>query len=186
MNWHVTGYSDIIWLHDSGGGWLSIGCTIRSDPQPTISIIFFADWECQIQIEQNTWFFFAGTISGNTATLRVSTDGETISATDSQSITAGWDIDRISIGGRAIWELLAHAELNHIRVFTEVLTEDEILAELSTAPFGSSWAAWELENTNLNDYSGNSRHLTGDSGTLTVGSYSPPQPNNTATICSSF
>lgn len=187
VNWHATGYADIFWLHNSVGGWQSVGCSIRSDPPPTIAIISFAEYECQVQIEQNTWFFFCGTISGNTATLRVSTDGETINATDTQSITEGWDIDRIGIGGKASWELFAHAELNHIRVFTEVLTEDEILAELtSTAPAGSPWAAWELEDTKLNDYSGNSRHLTGSSGTLTIGTPSPPQPNNTAAIGSSF
>jgi hypothetical protein len=185
VNANTPDYQVVVWLHEAGGDWLEI-VTYRSSGSGLDFILFVASG-IEVECTQGEWTFFVASISNNTASIRISTDGQTLSDAVTGSVGAGWDIDRISLGGRASWEMFAHAELHHVRVFVRVLTEDEVLAELtSTAPFGSSWAAWELEDTKLNDYSGNSRHLTGDSGTLTVGSHSPPQPNNTATICSSF
>ena len=184
VNWHVTDYQYLFWLHSSVGAWLEIVTYRRGWDQSDFIVL---SPSVEVIGAVNTWIFFVATISENTSSLRISTDGETLSEAVTGSLDAGWDIDRISVGGRASWEFFSHAEFNHVRVWANVLTEAEILAELtSTAPTGDPWAAWELEDTNLNDYSGNSRHLTGDSGTLTVGSHSPPQPNNTATICSGF
>lgn len=186
VNWHTTVYQVLFWLHNAAfDGWIEVTSTRTSDPVQ--DIIGFAVSGCEIEAEPNTWVFFAATISGDTASLRISTDGATLSDAVNGPIDTGWNIDSISVGGRDSWELFAHGEFHHARVWANTLTEAEILAELtSTAPAGSPWAAWELENTNINDYSGNDRHLTRTSGTLTVGSLSPPQPNNAATIGSGF
>jgi hypothetical protein len=69
--------------------------------------------------------------------------------------------------------------LGRVRAYESALTLAEIKTELSfnAAQKAGAWASWELpDNTDLNDDTGNARHLTG-SGTINNGPALPDEPS---------
>lgn len=129
------------------------------------------------------WVFVVVTITGDTATIRISTDGETLtSGADTHPMDSGWAIDHVRFGGDGESYVL-DGQYHHWRVFASTLNDTAILAELtSTDPAGSPWAAWELEDASLQDATANDRDLTGSGGTLSAGATSAPVVSGGTTV----
>jgi len=169
VNWHTAVYAPVVSLFPASGypvaQLISIG-----------NRVFLSDWSSGFDASDDTWYFFVVTISSNTATFRLSTDGETLGSGVTFAMGSGWALDHVSLGGyESDGDFLADGQLHHVRAFADTLTDEEILAELtSTSATGSPWAAWELEDASLQDATANDRDLTGSGGTISVGTSSAP------------
>lgn len=152
-----------VWIEADGWAYTSSGHTIAADE----------------------WFFFMLTIdaSGN-VDLKIALDPWTAwdyEVTGLNNVST-WTTTQIIIGSNEDSEHF-DGQLEDVRVFSDILTADEGLAEgasttvVSTA---SCVAAWELEEGVLLDQFA-SNDLTGVGGALTPGAESAPIPSDSAT-----
>lgn len=169
INPHTADYSPFVTFRNGSGTALRliIANTNR---------IYLHAYEIGCAISADTWLFFSVTISSNTATLKISTDYETLSTGYTYSMSGGWSITYYQIGGEpSNGDYLTDGQIHHVRAFESALSDEELIAELtSTTAAGSPWAAWELNDASLEDATVNDRDLTGSGGTISIGASSAP------------
>lgn len=125
------------------------------------------------------WFFFAVTRVGGTIRLMISTGFTSFDydVTDTGN-AATWELSDGLVGNNSINDY-ADGHIHHLRVFSSVLSDAAILAEMgSTSAVSSAWAAWELEDASTADASGNGRTLSVANGSPNAGTESAPVPSS--------
>lgn len=127
------------------------------------------------------WFCFAFACSGTNATVYVAPETGSVTVTNG-SVSGQTPPGGITLGGRDTSDGSENliGSLAYVRVFAAKLTQAQVEAEWASAnAILAAWADWPLV-ANLNDTSGNSRHLS--PGTTAVAFVAGPNlPGGSAT-----
>lgn len=169
-------FSTMMRLHSSSGSTTRV--TLATNSSGTVPAIFSPGNTGGVigsdALVVDEWRMIAISVAGTGATdgaiyTRV-IDGDTHVTTG--AVTGGAVPDGITLFGRSVSDASEwfNGSLAHFRVWSAELTQEEIEAEWnSTTPVRTAdlWAAWPLSE-DLNDTSGNNRHLSAGVTPLTV------------------
>lgn len=187
-------FSTMMRLHSSSGGSTTVNITTGSSGTTPVVVspgntggIAGAD-----ALAVDTWRMLAVTVAGTGATdgkIYTRTIGGSTNVVTGQ-VSGGSTPDGITLFGRSAGDSgeWFNGGLAYVRVWSAVLSQAEIEAEWASATIvrtSGVWADWPML-TNINDISGNGRHLTAGTTALTTEDDPPTAGNVTGTALAAF
>ncbi|MFI9154492.1 LamG-like jellyroll fold domain-containing protein [Streptomyces sp. NPDC053367] len=187
-------FSTMLRLHSSSGGSTSVNIATGSSGTTPVVVspgntggIVGAD-----PLAVDTWRMLAVTVAGTGATdgkIYTRTVGGSTSVV-SGLVSGGGTPDGITLFGRSAGDATEwfNGGLAYVRVWSAVLSQAEIEAEWASATIvrtSGVWANWPML-TDINDISGNARHLSAGSTALTVEDNPPLSTTVTGTALGTF
>lgn len=187
-------FSTMMRLHSSSGGSTTVNITTGSSGTTPIVVspgnsggIIGTD-----ALAVDTWRMIAVTVAGTGATdgkiYTKAIGGSTNTVTG--QVSGGSTPDGITLFGRSSGDSTEwfNGGLAYVRVWSAVLSQAEIEAEWASATIvrtSGVWANWPML-TNINDISGNNRHLTAGTTALSTEDDPPLASNVTGTALAAF